>query len=194
MAVLGLFLLLAAAGLSLDVVFQNTSSISVDAVGQTVTLSSGWLFVAGVATGAIGLIGVGMLIGGLARARRRRAALAESSSTMQDLQADRDRLAEQLDHERAGQTQKLQTDRDRLAAHLDHERDDRTSTTPAPRQDHAPAAAINEIDLVSEPRRAESSPSEYAAVSDAEGREPDAADEHDPVASGRHGIFRRRDH
>ncbi|HLI57896.1 MAG TPA: hypothetical protein VKY26_12800 [Actinomycetota bacterium] len=172
MAVLGLFLLLAAAGLSLDVVFQNTSSISVDALGQTVTLSSGWLFVAGVATGAIGLIGVGMVMGGLARARSRRAALAESSSTMQD----------------------LRTDRDRLAAQLDHERDDRTSTTPAPRQDHAPAAAVNEIDLASEARRAESTPSEYAAVPDAEGREPDAADEHEPVASGRHGIFRRRDH
>ena len=44
MAVLGLFLLLAAAGLSLDVVFQNTSSISVDALGNysgVVCLGSG---------------------------------------------------------------------------------------------------------------------------------------------------------
>lgn len=194
MAVLGLFLLLAAAGLTLDVVFQNTSSISVDAVGQTFTLSSGWLFVAGVATGAIGLIGVSMLMGGLGRARSRRAALAESSSTMQDLRADRDHLAEQLERERAGQTQNRQTDRDRLAGQRDHERDDRTSTTPAPRQDRAPAAGANEIDLASEPRRAESTRSEYAAVPNAEGREPDAADGHEPVESGRHGLFRRRDH
>jgi hypothetical protein len=194
MAFLGLFLLLAAAGLTLDVVLQNTSSISVDAVGQSFTLSSGWLFVAGVATGAIGLIGVSMLILGLARARSRRAALAESSSTMQGLQADRDRLAEELDRERAGQTQNLQTDRDRLAAQLDREREDRTSTTPASRQARARAAGANEIDLASEQSRAESTPSEYAAVPNAEGREPDAADGHEPVESGRHGIFRRRDH
>lgn len=193
MAVLGLFLLLAAAGLTLDVVFQNTSSISVDAVGQSFTLSSGWLFVAGVATGAIGLIGVSMLMAGLGRAKSRRAALAESRSTMQGLQADRDRLAEELDRERAGQTQNLQTDRDRLAAQLDRERDDRTSTTPASRR-RDQAAGANEIDLASEQPRAESSPSEYAAVPNAEGREPDAANGHEPVESGRHGIFRRRDH
>ena len=171
MAVLGLFLLLAAAGLTLDVVFQNTSSISVDAVGQSFTLSSGWLFVAGVATGAIGLIGVSMLMAGLGRAKSRRAALAESRSTMQGLQADRDRLAEELDRER----------------------DDRTSTTPASRR-RDQAAGANEIDLASEQPRAESSPSEYAAVPNAEGREPDAANGHEPVESGRHGIFRRRDH
>ena len=194
MAVLGLLLLLAAAGLTLDVVFQNTSSISVDAVGQTLTLSSGWLFVAGVATGATALIAVSMLMGGLARARSRRAALAESSSTMQGLEADRDRLAEQLDRERAGQTRNLQTDRDRLAAQLDHERDDRTSTTSASRQDRAAAAGANEIDLASEQPRADSTSSEYAAVPNAERREPDAADGHEPVESGRHGIFRRRDH
>ena len=54
MAVLGLLLLLSAVGLSLDVVFQNTSSISVDTLGQTFTLSSGWLFVAGVITAQSG--------------------------------------------------------------------------------------------------------------------------------------------
>ena len=194
MAVLGLILLLAAAGLTLDVVLRNTSSISVDAVGQTLTLSSGWLFVAGVATGVIGLIGLAMLMGGLARARRRRAALAESSTTMQDLQSDRDHLAAQLDRERSGQTQNLRTDRDRLAAQRDHERNDRTSTTPARRRDRVPAAGANEIDLASEEPRAESTPSEYASVPNAEGREPDAVDGHEPVESGRHGLFRRRHH
>lgn len=194
MAVLGLLLLLAAAGLTLDVVLRNTSSISVDAVGQTLTLSSGWLFVAGVATGVIGLIGLAMLMGGLARARRRRAALAESSTTMQDLQSDRDHLAAQLDRERSGQTQNLRTDRDRLAAQRDHERNDRTSTTPARRRDRVPTARANEIDLASEQPRAESTPSEYASVPNAEGRERDAVDGHEPVESGRHGLFRRRDH
>lgn len=41
MAILGLLLLLAAGGLAVDVVVQNTSSISVDAVGQTFSLSPG---------------------------------------------------------------------------------------------------------------------------------------------------------
>src|ERR1700682_1833005 len=104
MAVLGLLLLVSAVGLSLDVVFQNTSSISVDALGQTFTLSPGWLFVAGVITGAVGLLGGTLLMGGMARARRRRRALAESRGTSQVLQADRDRLAAELDHERAGRT------------------------------------------------------------------------------------------
>src|ERR1700694_3703144 len=104
MAVLGLLLLLSAVGLSLDVVFQNTSSISVDALGQTFTVSSGWLFVAGVITGAVGLLGVSLLLGGMAGARRRRVALARSRGDSRDLQADRDRLAAELDRERAGRT------------------------------------------------------------------------------------------
>jgi hypothetical protein len=166
MAVLGLLLLLSAVGLSLDVVFQNTSSINVDALGQTFTLSSGWLFVAGVITGAVGLLGVTLLLGGMARARRRRVALAESRGSSQELQADRDRLAAELDHERAG----------------------RTSTAPAPSQRPAPAERENgpAVDLASEERRAGSAPTKDAAVADADGREP--------VAAGRHGIFHRRDH
>jgi hypothetical protein len=167
MAVLGLLLLLSAVGLSLDVVFQNTSSISVDALGQTFTLSAGWLFVAGVITGAVGLFGVKLLLGGMARARRRRVALAESRGTSEELQADRDRLAAELDHERAG----------------------RTSTTPAPSQHRAAAARENgpaAVDLAGEERRAGSAPTEDAALADAAGRKP--------VAAGRHSIFHRRDH
>jgi hypothetical protein len=165
MAVLGLLLLLSAVGLSLDVVFQNTSSISVDALGQTFTLSSGWLFVAGVITGAVGLLGLTLLWGGMARARRRRVALAESRGTSQKLQADRDRLAAELDHERAG----------------------RTSTTPAHLK-HSTAAQESGpvVDPASEQLPTGSAPSEDAASADADGR--------DPVAPGRHGIFHRRDH
>jgi len=102
MAILGLLLLLSAAGLTLDVVFQNTSSISVDALGQTLTLSPGWLFVAGVITGAVALLGVTMVVGGVTRARRRRAALTQSRRVSRQLQADRDRLEAELDRERAG--------------------------------------------------------------------------------------------
>ena len=167
MAILGLLLLLAATGLTLDVVFQNTASINVDAVGQTFTLSSGWLFVAAVATGAVGLLGVTMVLGGIARARHRRAILAESRGSAQDLQTDRDRLAAELDRERAG----------------------RTSTSSAPvspgtvtAPDDTPAA----VDLAREERGAGSAPTEDPAQADADGREP--------VAAGRHGIFHRRDH
>jgi hypothetical protein len=165
MAVLGLLLLLSAVGLSLDVVFQNTSSISVDTLGQTFTLSSGWLFVAGVITGAVGLLGVTLLLGGMARARRRRVALAQSRGASEELQADRDRLAAELDHERAG----------------------RTSTTTAPSQ-HNAAARENRpaIDLASEERQADSAATKDTAMADSNGREP--------VAAGHHGIFHRRDH
>ena len=51
------------------------------------------LFLAALITGAVGLLGVKMLLGGMARARRRRLALAESRGASQDLQTDRDRLA-----------------------------------------------------------------------------------------------------
>jgi hypothetical protein len=165
MAVLGLLLLLSASGLSLDVAFQNTTSISVDALGQTFTISPGWLFVAGVITGAVGLLGVTLLVGGMARVRRRRVALAESRGTSQVLQADRDRLTAELDHERAGRTSTP-------PAHLKH-------GTAAP--EGGPA-----VDPASEQLRTESAPTEDAASSDADGREP--------VAAGRHGIFHRRDH
>ncbi len=93
MAVLGLILLLAAGGLTLDVVIQNTSSINVNALGQTFTLSPGWLFIAGLVAGAVGLLAVTMIVGGLARSHRRRVVLAETRGSVQDLQAERDQLA-----------------------------------------------------------------------------------------------------
>jgi hypothetical protein len=167
MAILGLLLLLSAAGLGLDAVLQNTSSISVHALGETFTLSSGWLFAAGVITGAVGLLGVTMLLSGMARARRRRVALAQSRDTSQDLQADRDRLAAELDSERAG----------------------RTSSTRASSPHGASAVLKDEpaaVDIASEELLAGSGATEDAAVIGAGGREP--------VAAGRHGLFYRRDH
>jgi hypothetical protein len=104
MAVVGLLVLLAAAGLSLDVVFENTSSTTVYALGQTFTLSSAWPFLAGLITGAVGLLGVAMVLSGMARARRRRVAMAKSRGSHQDLQTERDRLAAELDQERGGRT------------------------------------------------------------------------------------------
>jgi len=104
MAVLGLILLLAAGGLTLDVVVQNTSSIDVNALGQTFTLSPGWLFVGGLVLGAVGLLAVTMIVGGLGRSHRRRVVLAEARDSAQDLRAERDQLAGDLYHERAART------------------------------------------------------------------------------------------
>ena len=126
MAILGLLLLLSAAGLSVDVVVQNTSSISVDAVGQTFDLSPGWLFVAGMATGVIAMLGVSMLVAGMARAKRRRSALVNSRSSVEDLQAERDRLAVQLERERAA----------------------RTASTDGPRRHDGPAAHDDKAEVI----------------------------------------------
>ena len=104
MAILGLILLLAAGGLTLDVVVKNTSNINVNAVGQTFTLSPGWLFVAGVVAGAVGLLGVTMILGSVARAHRRPVVLAEARGTARDLEVERDQLAGDLYHERAART------------------------------------------------------------------------------------------
>jgi hypothetical protein len=166
MAVLGLLLLLSAVGLSLDVIFENTASLNVDALGQTFSLSSGWVFVAGVITGAVGLLGMSLLFGGMAKARRRRLALAESRGTSKELLAERDRLAAELEAERAA----------------------RSSTTVAP-SNGGPAVSQERpaaVDLAGEERRAATAPSDDAALAGTDGREP--------VAAGRHGIFHRRDH
>jgi hypothetical protein len=169
-AILGLLLLLAAAGLAVDVVVQNTSSISVEAVGATFSISPGWLFVAGLATGAIGLVGVSLLVAGITRARRRGATLAETRTSLQHLQAERDRLAVELERQRAarrsttvrtGADDGLAGDDDSAVIDLDEER------VPAPASD------------------------DYVTVRSTAGPEP-ADDRHDPVGSDRHGLFHRR--
>lgn len=104
MPILGLLLLLSAAGLATHMVMENTVSVSVDAVGETFSLTPGWLFVAGVGTGVVAMLGVSLLVAGAARARRRRGALVNSRSSVQELQAERDRLAEDLERERAGRS------------------------------------------------------------------------------------------
>ena len=121
MAILGLLLLLAAAGLAVDVVVQNTSSISVEAVGATFSMSPGWLFVAGLATGVIGLLGVRLLVAGITRTRRRRAEFAESRTSLQELQAERDRLAVELERQRSTRTSAAADD-DSAVIDLDEDR------------------------------------------------------------------------
>jgi len=169
MAVLGLLLLLSAAGLAADLVWRNTASIDAEALGQTFSLSSGWLFAAGAATGAIGLLGLSMVVAGIRRARRRRAAIAESRDSLQGLQSERDRLAVELERER------------------------RTSATASARRHAGPGGHYHEpgvIDLGDDRRTEPASPDDVAVGSGA-GRSG-AAERRDGVGSGRHGLFHRR--
>ena len=104
MLILGLILIIAAAGVSLDVVLKNTAAIDVSAFGQTFSTTPGWLFVAGAAAGAVGILGVLLMGAGLARARRRRATwkdLKQTQGTTEHLQAERDRLAAELEAARS---------------------------------------------------------------------------------------------
>ena len=106
MPILGLLLVLAAAGLAVDVVAMNTAPINVDAVGTSLSLSPGWLFVAGIAAGVVAVAGLGLATVGLKRMRRRRTEMVESRRSVEDLRAERDRLAVELERERerAGRT------------------------------------------------------------------------------------------
>ena len=74
MAVLGLILLAAAGVLTAAVVTSNTTALSVDLWGLSVSnLTLGVVFVAGMITTVLGVVGLGLLMGGLRRARRLRA-------------------------------------------------------------------------------------------------------------------------
>lgn len=97
MVLVGLLLIAAAAGFTIDVFAQNTSSIDVDVLGRTFAVDPGWLVVAGAVAVAILLVGARLVVAGVARARGRRAALR----TAQRATRERDQLAEQLAVERA---------------------------------------------------------------------------------------------
>lgn len=170
MAILGLLLVLSAAAVTLDVVSRNSESISVDVIGQAVSLDAGWFFVAGVATGAVAMLGLAMVVGSLARARRRRAALVESRSSVQGLQTERDRLAEQLQRERAERTSAPTTSR--------QHRTERRSAANDGGDDESDVIHL-EDERRDDPDLSDSSAERRGA-------------RRDPVASGRHGLFHRR--
>ena len=73
MAVLGLILLAAAGVLTAAIVTSNTNELSVDMWGVTVSdLTVGVVFVAGMITTVLAVVGLGMLMGALRRGRRLR--------------------------------------------------------------------------------------------------------------------------
>src|SRR3954463_2233969 len=96
MALVGLLLIALAAGFTIDVFVENTANIDVDVLGRTFVVTPGWLVIAGVAALATCLVGARLVAVGIARARRRRAALRDA----QVAAGERDQLAEQLAAER----------------------------------------------------------------------------------------------
>jgi hypothetical protein len=94
---IGLLLIAAAAGFTIDVFAENTGHIDVDVLGRTFAVDPGWLVVAGALAIAALLVGTRLVVGGMARARARRAALRAAQHATQE----RDQLAQQLAVERA---------------------------------------------------------------------------------------------
>jgi hypothetical protein len=111
MALLGLILVVASVGLAVDVLFQNTAAISVDGFGQTWSISPGWLLMVGVAVGVAAIVGCALFASGVSRSRRNRAALRAYHRSAEGLQAERDRLASELERERSSARKVVKVDR-----------------------------------------------------------------------------------
>ena len=105
--IIGLLVLAAAVGVAV----VGVASISSHAPGDTFVifgqhlhgLSSGQLFLGGIAVGVVGMIGLSMLLGAFTRrmaSRRSRRALRDSQRETAGVREDRDRLVQQIDVER----------------------------------------------------------------------------------------------
>ena len=123
MFILGIVVALVAAGFVVDVVSQNTTTISVHSLGRTFTISPGWLVVVGVIAGAVGVVGLMMAIDGARRARARRLMITHTQQAAGALEAERDRLAAELEAERSA----------RLRAEETAESEEATTTEPRPK-------------------------------------------------------------
>ena len=105
MVLLGAILLVLCLVLSAGVFFSNTDPISAEAFGLSLSnVSLGGFFLAGVVTGALAVVALGMLLGGAARKRRKRTALKREVRTArgeQETLAERNaRLEAELERER----------------------------------------------------------------------------------------------
>jgi uncharacterized membrane protein YcjF (UPF0283 family) len=90
-AVLGLILLAAAGVLTAAVVTSNTDSLTVDLWGATVNnVTLGVVFVAGMITTVVAVVGLGLLMGGLRRNRRLR-------KERRTLRRENEQLAQRVD-------------------------------------------------------------------------------------------------
>jgi uncharacterized membrane protein YcjF (UPF0283 family) len=115
-AVLGLILLAAAGVLTAAVVTSNTDSLAVDLWSVSVSnVTLGVVFVAGMITTVLAVVGLGLLMGGLRRNRRLR-------KERRTLRRENEQLAQRVDS----------TPNDGSARH-----DDRTYAAPAYTDEHA---------------------------------------------------------
>ncbi len=110
MVVLGLLLLLAAAAVTLVALTSNAKVELVEVFGQDLLeMSSAALFLAGAATAVVAALGLFLIFGGAARARRRRVQrktqMKNSKQEAAALQAEKDRLQAELANERARRTE-----------------------------------------------------------------------------------------
>ncbi|MGZ6804825.1 MAG: hypothetical protein ACXVFU_17425 [Nocardioidaceae bacterium] len=93
MVLLGLLLLVAAGAVTLGVALSNTNAVSAEAFGVSLSnVSVGGLFLAGVATGAVLLLGLVLLLTGAARKRSRRVAVKRE---VRGVRTEREQLAEE---------------------------------------------------------------------------------------------------
>lgn len=97
MVLIGLLLIAAAVGFTADVFIQNAGGVDIDVLGRTFVVAPGWLVVAGIAAFIALLLGWRLVVGGVTRARSRRASLRSARGAAQE----RDRLAQELALERA---------------------------------------------------------------------------------------------
>lgn len=109
MIVIGLVVLILATVLTVGIVLPNSADARAEAFGVSLdNVSVGGLFLVGVITGALGLLGLVMALGGLARRRRQRAAtrhaVTSARSQADTLAEENARLQEQLTRERTAGT------------------------------------------------------------------------------------------
>jgi hypothetical protein len=149
-AVLGLILLAAAGVLTAAVVTSNTDSLSVDLWGVSVTnVTLGVVFVAGMITTVLAVVGLGLLMGGMRRSRRLR-------HERRSLRRENEQLAQRVDAAPAVEESAIRHDDRPRVAHDDSTQvmpDDRTRTDiDAPHQaDRAPAEGTTSAEGGSRP-------------------------------------------
>ena len=95
MAILGLLLVLASGGLAVGLLLDNGSTTTVTFYGATYNVHTDMLFLAGIVTGLVFAIGLGLLFSGFAGARRRR---RESMLAERDRERERRELEERNNH------------------------------------------------------------------------------------------------
>jgi lipopolysaccharide export LptBFGC system permease protein LptF len=90
---LGLLLLIVSVAVALGVVLSNTDATSAAAFGMTVSnITLGGLFLAGVVTGLVFMLGLGLLVSGTARQRRRR---IQAKHTVRGVRSEKEQLEEE---------------------------------------------------------------------------------------------------